>query len=104
MRLASIFDLAPFSGNDGLYISYHEDKPLIMSTKRGYYNIWDNQNYQILGQWEGQEDHTVLINGKAQGAGDIVILTIDSGGGVSLKARYRKNTQPPLTNEDDPGL
>ena len=70
---------------NGLYISYHQDKPLIMRTKKGFFSLWDNQNYKIVGQWLGQKDSTVLVDGTAQGAGGHVALWIDREGDISLR-------------------
>lgn len=71
----------PTSG--GCWISWHEDKPLVLSTSKGVCRIWD-KDWKIRGRWDGSSTEVVLLNGQANGVGGAVKLTVAANGDLSM--------------------
>ncbi len=70
------------SVDTSLWISYHNENPLILSTKKGVCHIVD-QNWQVRGQWEGGST-VVFLDGGNQGVGGEITVNIDGNGEISM--------------------
>ena len=68
----------------GLWISWHENQPLILRTKKGLCHIWD-KDWKIHGLWEDESEEIIFLNGKEQGVGGNTKVTIASEGSISMK-------------------
>lgn len=65
-----------------LWISWHTDRPLLLSTKRGVCHVTD-RNWKVYGQWEGAAEF-VFLEGGSQGVGGEITVTIDGNGDISM--------------------
>ena len=67
---------------NGLWISWHESKPLRMVTKKGYCDVWERDS-RIYGRWGKDGEKYVILEGPKLGGH--VNLIIDEEGELILK-------------------
>jgi hypothetical protein len=65
-----------------LWVSYHSDHPLLLTTKKGVCHVVD-QNWQIRGQWEGGAS-VVFLDGGGAGVGGEITVAINSTGEITM--------------------
>lgn len=70
-----------FTTKPGLWISWHQDKPLVIRTNYGLCSIWDD-DWTIYGAWE--DGDTVVLLGKGQGANGDVDLEVEKNGRLKM--------------------
>ena len=68
----------------GLWISWHQDRPLIFLTSKGVCHVWD-KDWQIRGIWEGNVDEILFLNGGEEGVGGNIDVVADQQGDISMQ-------------------
>jgi hypothetical protein len=68
-----------------LWISFHKDRPLLMSTKKGLCKVWD-RDWKVWGEWQGGPEFKFLEGGP-QGVGGEISVTIDGNGDITMGKR-----------------
>jgi hypothetical protein len=68
---------------NGLWISWHQDQPLVLVTPRGACFVWDN-NWEIHDQFEGASNEIIFLRGSENGVGGDIAVTVASSGEITM--------------------
>ena len=74
---------ASLNTNPGLWISWHQDVPLILCTSKGVCHVWDS-DWKVNGLWEGTSYEVVFLEGADHGVGGDIKVSIDANGDVQM--------------------
>ena len=68
----------------GLWISWHQDRPLVFMTPKGVCHVWD-KDWEIRGIWEGTVDEILFLSGGEQGVGGNIDVSINQQGDLTMR-------------------
>lgn len=68
----------------GLWISWHKGLPLLLCTAKGICHVWD-VDWKIYGQWEGDSNEIIFLDGGDEGVGGDIQVDITKDGNIQMK-------------------